>query len=105
MFFTACAPSRALSCARYKLSGCTGFPADSMMAGSSGERGGPPSKMGNGGLTSSPRLPIDQIIEPGGVFMANDCADEFQTTAQPIAQPCPDPISPRFIKSMPPPGT
>src|SRR6201986_3354729 len=52
-----------------------------------------------------PLQPMSQFAEPGGIWFKNDLAVQFQATAQPIAQPWPEPISPRFINSIPPLGT
>src|SRR5436305_10619418 len=49
--------------------------------------------------------PIDQLNAPGGCWTTYDLARQFHATAQPIPQPWPEPIAPRFLKSIPPSGS
>ena len=46
-----------------------------------------------------------QLIAPGGFWITYVFAVQFHATAQPIVQPWPEPIAPRFMKSIPPSGT
>src|SRR5579883_3179547 len=86
MALNAPCPSLARSCARYKLAGSTSWLTESNV----------PSLR-----TGLPEQPTHQFMVPGGCSTWRKGERTFQATAQPISQPCPEPMVFRLENEMP----